>query len=64
VMTYVLLATSAVVPSLLLMWYFHSRDVNREPGRVLWWTVRRARGLRRLQGSAESELNPPSARLP
>jgi len=37
-MTYVFLATSAVVPSLLLMWYFHSRDVNREPGRALWTT--------------------------
>lgn len=31
-------AVAAIVPSLLLMWYFHSRDVNREPGRVLWAT--------------------------
>lgn len=33
-----LLAASAVVPSLLLIWYFHRRDVNPEPGRVVWTT--------------------------
>jgi RsiW-degrading membrane proteinase PrsW (M82 family) len=32
------LAASAVVPSLLLIWYFRSRDVNPEPGRVVWAT--------------------------
>jgi RsiW-degrading membrane proteinase PrsW (M82 family) len=29
---------SAVVPSLLLLWYFHSRDTFPEPGRVVWAT--------------------------
>jgi len=29
---------AAIVPALLLMWFFHSRDVFREPGRVLWTT--------------------------
>jgi RsiW-degrading membrane proteinase PrsW (M82 family) len=27
-----------VTPSLLLLWYFHSRDVYPEPGRVVWTT--------------------------
>jgi RsiW-degrading membrane proteinase PrsW (M82 family) len=31
-------AVSAIVPSLLLMWFFHARDVFREPPRVLWAT--------------------------
>jgi RsiW-degrading membrane proteinase PrsW (M82 family) len=31
-------ALSAVTPSLLLMWYFHSRDIYPEPARVLWPT--------------------------
>jgi RsiW-degrading membrane proteinase PrsW (M82 family) len=31
-------AISAIVPSLLLIWYFWARDVQREPGRVLWAT--------------------------
>jgi hypothetical protein len=31
-----LLAVSAVVPSLLIMHYFHARDRHREPRRVLW----------------------------
>jgi len=31
-------AVSAVVPSLLLVWYFHSRDAHPEPGGVLWAT--------------------------
>ncbi len=35
-MTYAFVALSAVVPSLLLMWYFHRRDVFREPARDLW----------------------------
>lgn len=29
---------SAVVPSLLLLWYFHSRDTFPEPGRIVWKT--------------------------
>lgn len=29
---------SAIIPSLLLLWYFHSRDVYPEPPRVLWTT--------------------------
>jgi hypothetical protein len=33
-----ILAGSAIVPALLLMWYFHARDVFREPPRVLWAT--------------------------
>ena len=32
------LTVSAIVPSLLLMWYFHSRDRFPEPHRVLWTT--------------------------
>ena len=32
------IALSAITPSLLLMWYFHSRDVYPEPPRVLWTT--------------------------
>lgn len=31
-------AVSAVVPSLLLLWYFHSRDAYPEPGRAIWLT--------------------------
>jgi hypothetical protein len=34
-MSVLLLAVSAVVPPLLLMWFFHSRDVFPEPPRVL-----------------------------
>ncbi len=37
-MTFALLATSAIAPSLLLVWYFHARDAFREPPRVLWTT--------------------------
>jgi protease PrsW len=33
-----ILPASAVVPSLLLMWYFNKRDLFREPPRVLWAT--------------------------
>jgi len=33
-----LLSVSAVVPSALLVWYFHARDVYPEPPRVLWTT--------------------------
>ena len=33
-----LLAVSAIVPSLLLVWYFHRRDLFPEPGRVIWTT--------------------------
>jgi protease PrsW len=33
-----LLAGSAVVPSLLLVWYFHARDVYPEPAKVIWTT--------------------------
>ena len=33
---YAVIAVSAVVPSLLLMGYFHRRDLYREPARDLW----------------------------
>jgi protease PrsW len=33
-----LLAVSAIVPSLLLVWYFHARDVYPEPARMIWRT--------------------------
>ena len=29
-------AVSAIVPSLLIIWYFYTRDVYREPARVIW----------------------------
>jgi RsiW-degrading membrane proteinase PrsW (M82 family) len=29
---------AALVPSALLLWFFHSRDVNREPAGVMWKT--------------------------
>jgi RsiW-degrading membrane proteinase PrsW (M82 family) len=32
------LAASAIVPSFLLVWYFHGRDLYPEPGRVIWAT--------------------------
>jgi RsiW-degrading membrane proteinase PrsW (M82 family) len=32
----VLTAAAALIPSILLMWYFHSRDVFAEPAGVLW----------------------------
>lgn len=34
----IVLATSAVVPALLCMWYFWARDIYPEPGRVVWTT--------------------------
>ena len=37
-LTWSLIPASAVVPSLLLMWYFHARDLFREPAKVLWAT--------------------------
>lgn len=37
-MTFALLATSAIAPSLLLVWFFHARDAFPEPPRVLWTT--------------------------
>ena len=37
-MTFSLIPASAVIPSLLLMWYFHARDLFREPAKVLWAT--------------------------
>ncbi len=37
-MTFALLATSAIAPSLILVWFFHSRDAFPEPPRVLWTT--------------------------
>ena len=37
-MLYVLLFASAVVPALLLVWFFHARDTFPEPPRVLWTT--------------------------
>lgn len=36
-MLFVVLA-AALAPSLLLVWYFHARDLNPEPARVLWAT--------------------------
>jgi protease PrsW len=33
-----LLAVSAIVPSVLLVWYFHARDAYPEPARVIWTT--------------------------
>ena len=33
-----LIAVSAIVPSLLLLWFFHSRDVYPEPAPVIWAT--------------------------
>jgi len=35
-MIFQFIAVSAIVPSLLLIWYFYSRDVHREPAQVLW----------------------------
>jgi RsiW-degrading membrane proteinase PrsW (M82 family) len=32
------LLASAIVPSFLLVWYFHGRDLYPEPGRVIWTT--------------------------
>lgn len=29
---------AALIPSLLLLWYFHTRDIYPEPGRVIWAT--------------------------
>ena len=37
-MIFMFTAVSAVAPSLLIVWYFHRRDVFPEPGRVLWTT--------------------------
>ncbi len=37
-MSFAFLAVSAVIPSLLIMRYFHARDRYREPQRVLWTT--------------------------
>ena len=37
-MIYALLALTAILPSLLLIWYFHSRDVYPEPQKVIWTT--------------------------
>ena len=37
-MLYPLLLLAAVLPSLLLVWYFHARDTFPEPARVLWAT--------------------------
>ena len=31
-------AVAAIVPSMLLLWYFRSRDENPEPGHVVWKT--------------------------
>jgi RsiW-degrading membrane proteinase PrsW (M82 family) len=35
---FLITAVSAVIPSLLLIWYFWARDAQPEPGRVLWAT--------------------------
>ncbi|MCK7467851.1 MAG: PrsW family glutamic-type intramembrane protease [Desulfosudis oleivorans] len=37
-MIFCFLAVSAIAPSLLIVWYFHKRDVYPEPPRVLWAT--------------------------
>ena len=37
-MTYVLLTAAAVLPAVLLVWFFHARDTFPEPARVLWTT--------------------------
>ena len=37
-MLYVLLVAAAVLPALLLVWFFHARDTFPEPPRVLWTT--------------------------
>ncbi len=37
-MTYALLSTSAIAPSLLLVWFFYARDAFPEPPKVLWTT--------------------------
>ncbi len=37
-MTFALLAVSAIAPSLILVWFFHTRDAFPEPPRVLWTT--------------------------
>lgn len=37
-MVFALLALTAILPSLLLIWYFHSRDVYPEPQKVIWKT--------------------------
>ena len=37
-MVQTLLAVSAIVPSVLLVWYFHARDAYPEPARVIWAT--------------------------
>ncbi len=37
-MTFALLATSAIAPSLILVWFFHARDAFPEPPKVLWTT--------------------------
>src|SRR6185503_12965655 len=42
------LAVSAVVPSLLQVWYFHRRDLYPEPGRVVWTTF--ALGIATIPG--------------
>jgi RsiW-degrading membrane proteinase PrsW (M82 family) len=34
----VLTVTATVVPSILLLWYIHSRDRFPEPGRIVWTT--------------------------
>ena len=34
-MLFLVTAVSAIVPSLLLIWYFWARDAQPEPGRVL-----------------------------
>lgn len=37
-MTYLLLTVAAILPALLLVWFFHARDTFPEPPRVLWTT--------------------------
>ena len=37
-MIFIFTAVSALVPSLLFLWYFHAKDAHREPGKVIWAT--------------------------
>ena len=58
-MAFPFIALSAITPSLLLMWYFHSRDIYPEPPRVLWTTF----GLGVLSVIPVMVVELPTARL-
>ena len=61
-MIFALLAVSAIVPSLLLVWYFHARDVYPEPPRVLWTTF--GLGILVIWAAASSGSVPSSSGWP